>query len=66
MIKLTKGQEYIKKWYFKKVDRNPLHFAPISDESFKLTHGTLLRVIDMIINILEKEKDSEINWVKTT
>jgi len=66
MIKLTNGQKYIKKWYFKKVDRNPLQFAPISDESFKLAPHTLIKVIDIIINILQKERDSEINWVKIT
>lgn len=62
MIELTKRQKYIKKKYFKKVDHDPLHFAPISDESFKLAPHTLIKVIDIIINILE----DDVIWEKTT
>ena len=66
MIELTKRQKLIKKRYFKIVDHDPLQFAPISDESFKLAPHTLWRVLDIIIDILEKEYDGDINWVKTT
>ncbi|KKM68960.1 hypothetical protein LCGC14_1455640 [marine sediment metagenome] len=66
MIELTKTQKLIKERYFKIVDHDPLQFAPISDESFKLAPHTLIKVIDMIVNILREEYDGDINWVKTT
>jgi len=66
MRKLTKGQKLIKERYFKLVSHDPLHFAPISDETFKLAPHTLIRVLDVIINILEKEYDGDIVWAKIT
>ena len=60
----TARRKLLKDRYFKRIDRNPLQFAPISDESFKLSPITLDRILDMIINILEKEYDGDINWVK--
>lgn len=66
MIRWTKRQKYIKEKYFKIVDRNPLHYAPLCDDKLKLTVTNLGRVIDLIINVLEEEQEGEINWVKIT
>ena len=64
MNKLNARQKLIKERYFKLVSHNPLHFAPISDETFKLAPHTLERVLNIIINILEKEYDGDIIWAK--
>ncbi len=60
----TARRKVLKERYFKLIDHNPLQFAPISDEKFKLAPHTLERVLDMIINILEKEYDGDIVWEK--
>lgn len=66
MIELTKRQKYIKKKYFKILCHDPLHYCPISDENIALTTSTLIRIIDMIINILETEDRDGVMWVKIT
>ena len=65
MIK-TKRQKYIKEKYFKLVDHNPLHYAPLCDEKFRLSPMSLEMIINMIINILETEAEGEIKWEKIT
>jgi len=66
MIELTKRQKHIKKKYFKIMYHNPLHYCPLSDETFRLAPHNLIKVIDIIINILEQEEWDGITWVKTT
>ena len=63
---MNAGQKLIKERYFKLIDHNPLQFAPISDETFKLAPHTLERVLDMIVHILKEEYDGDIVWVKNT
>jgi len=62
MIELNKKQKYIKKKYFKLLYHNPLHYCPISDETFKLAPHSLMMVIDLVIKILEEIGD--IKWEK--
>lgn len=64
MIELTKRQKLIKERYFKILYHNPLHYCPISDEELRFAPHTLIKVIDMIVNILEKEYDGDIIWQK--
>ena len=59
---LTKGQKLIKERYFKRVSKDPLHYAPISDESIRLSPLTFTKLLDMIINILEKEYECDVLW----
>jgi len=60
----TARRKLVKERYFKVNSRNPFQYCPISDESLKLAPHTLNKVLDMIINILEKEYDGDIVWEK--
>lgn len=63
---MNAGQKYIKRTYFKAVSGDPFYYTPTWDESFHIAPHSIFKVIDMIIKILKEERDSEINWVKTT
>ncbi len=66
MTKLNKRQKYIKEKYFKIKDSNPFYYCPIIDIGLNLMPISLIKVIDLIVDILEKEYDGEINWAKIT
>jgi len=59
-------QKIIKERYFKRVNGDPLYYCPINDESIKLAPYTFIKILDIIINILEEEWDSDIIWGKNT
>lgn len=65
-LKLNKRQKYIKEKYFKLVEGyyDPFYYNPIIDKTLNLAPITLIKIIDLIIDILEKEYDGEINWAK--
>ncbi len=64
--KLNKKQKYIKEKYFELADHDPLRYAPVDDESLLLAPHSLMRIINLVIRILEKEYDGELNWEKIT
>lgn len=61
-----KRRKYIKDKYFEISGYNPFYDSPISNPKLKLSPSSLTMVVDLIIDILEKEYDGEINWGKIT
>jgi len=66
MTKFNKRQKYIYDKYFEVSGRNPFFYSPIFNKELELSPITINKVIDLIIDILEKEYDGEINWAKIT
>ena len=62
---MNKREKYIKDKYFEQTGSNPHYHSPKTNMMLVLSPISLPAVLRLIVEILEKENDGEINWAKS-
>lgn len=62
---MNKREKYIKDKYFEQNGFNPHYYTPKTNKTLVLSKISLPPVLRLIVEILEKENNGEINWAKS-